>query len=90
MLQNNINPILLPSKISVDEFVSILKLYDSYFEPRLSVINNIDAWAVKVYNNAIVDCYKDDNNSLIGLAAYYCNNTDTLEAFLTLIFTDKK
>ncbi len=90
MLQNNIKPILVPSKISEDEFVSILKQYDSYFAPRLSTINDIDIWANKVYCNAIVDCYKDDTFSLIGLAAYYCNNSDIQEAFLTLIFTDRK
>lgn len=90
MSPSNVSIELLPTQISLSEFVSILKHYDFYFHPRLSELNVIDIWAEKVYSNAIIDCFKDENNQLIGLAAYYCNDLENFVAYLTLIFIDKK
>lgn len=81
---------LLPTKISLSEFVSVLENYDSYFQPNLSELNNLKQWAEKVYNNAIVDCFKNENKQVIGLTAYYCNDVEHFEAYLTLIFVDKQ
>jgi len=58
---------------------------DSLFEPSLSSRVNLSQYANKLYKNAEI-IYKEENNKIKGLNAFYCNDAIGKVAFISIIF----
>lgn len=52
-------------------------------------MGNLENYARKIQNNAVVISLNKENN-IIGFAAFYCNDKENSTAFLTQIVVDKE
>ncbi len=73
-------------KVDVD-FKTLRNTIYKYKEEILPLLTkqvDVDSWVNKLYNNAAIDYYT--STDFLGLAAYYCNDHISKQAFLSLIF----
>lgn len=69
---------------SLDEIHQIIKMFDTDFEPSLSEILNLNNYADKLLQNAVVYTIKE-NDIFLGFTAFYANDSETHVAYLAQI-----
>jgi ribosomal protein S18 acetylase RimI-like enzyme len=72
------------NRSSLNEVLQHLKDCDSLFAPPLSNRVNLDAYALKIYDNAFrFEAWRGEE--LVGMIAIYCNAPDKKVAFITSV-----
>lgn len=75
---------------NIDEIRKVVYHFDKVFKPALSErISDLDAYAEKLYHNAIVFAAKEDDDC-IGFVAFYANDKNLQVAYLTQIAVQSK
>lgn len=76
------------NKIKQD-VLSFLKAIDQDFIPSLSCKVNLEEYIDKILKKANLICCYSPNRTLIGLIIFYCNNTITHKAYISLVGVHK-
>ena len=80
---------LIQNHLKYNEFLDFLKKIDNSFSPKLSEQTTLSEYAKKLIKNGYIITAIIDNK-IAGLIAGYINNELTKEAFISLVYVDKK
>lgn len=65
--------------------LSLLKQLDNYFYPALSKRVNLNIYADKLISKGSIDLAYSTNGEPVGLIGYYCNDTESGAAYISVL-----
>lgn len=84
------NDVLIKEVKNSKELKQIIHDYNKLFYPSIeSQVNNLDNYAIKLYNYSITIKAVLDKK-IVGFASFYCNDNETFTAYLTQIAVSKE
>lgn len=84
----NSSIVITHKELKHEQILFLLKKFDACFDPPFSDSVNIDAYAIKLFNNA---CFvvAESNNDIVGVLVYYKNQTQQ-EIYIPYLVVDPR
>ncbi|RKD23112.1 hypothetical protein BEP19_12885 [Ammoniphilus oxalaticus] len=85
-IQNEVDDYKIIRLETSEEICNVLTSFDYVFQPSISQrIENLNQYAQKLKDNALVYAAKDTNNQIIGFVVFYVNDMETKTGYVTFL-----